>query len=86
MSHTVHPYAHRLGILRDWKSRWFATSGTYAVFQAVTSCLGQMMRGPELEKRATTGLRGHMPAEHDPDLGLLSRRARALGYSDKLLR
>ena len=23
MSHTVHPYAHRLGILRDWKSRWF---------------------------------------------------------------
>lgn len=25
MSHTVHPYAHRLGILRDWKSRWFAT-------------------------------------------------------------
>ncbi len=36
------------------------TSGTYAVFQAVTSCLGQMMRGGELEKRATTGLRGHM--------------------------
>ncbi len=24
MPHTVHPYAHRLGILRDWKSRWFA--------------------------------------------------------------
>ncbi len=24
MTHTVHPYAHRLGILRDWKSRWFA--------------------------------------------------------------
>ncbi len=23
MSHTVHPYAHRLGIIRDWKSRWF---------------------------------------------------------------
>lgn len=23
MTHTVHPYAHRLGILRDWKSRWF---------------------------------------------------------------
>jgi small subunit ribosomal protein S3 len=32
MSHTVHPYAHRLGILRDWKSRWFlskAKSGDY---------------------------------------------------------
>jgi small subunit ribosomal protein S3 len=24
MTHTVHPYAHRLGILRDWKSRWFS--------------------------------------------------------------
>ncbi|PCI89563.1 30S ribosomal protein S3 [Candidatus Kaiserbacteria bacterium] len=26
MTHTVHPYAHRLGIIRDWKSRWFGTS------------------------------------------------------------
>lgn len=25
MTHVVHPYAHRLGILRDWKSRWFTT-------------------------------------------------------------
>ncbi|MBL7045068.1 MAG: 30S ribosomal protein S3 [Parcubacteria group bacterium] len=24
MTHTVHPYAHRLGILRDWKSKWFS--------------------------------------------------------------
>lgn len=24
MTHTVHPYAHRLGIVRGWKSRWFA--------------------------------------------------------------
>lgn len=24
MSHTVHPYSHRLGIIRDWKSRWFS--------------------------------------------------------------
>lgn len=23
MTHVVHPYAHRLGIIRDWKSRWF---------------------------------------------------------------
>ena len=23
MSHSVHPYSHRLGIIRDWKSRWF---------------------------------------------------------------
>ena len=26
MTHTVHPYAHRLGIIRDWKSRWFGTN------------------------------------------------------------
>lgn len=26
MTHTVHPYAHRLGILRDWKSRWYVGS------------------------------------------------------------
>ncbi len=25
MTHIVHPYAHRLGIIRDWKSRWFTT-------------------------------------------------------------
>jgi small subunit ribosomal protein S3 len=29
MSHTVHPYSHRLGIIRDWKSRWFATDKNY---------------------------------------------------------
>jgi small subunit ribosomal protein S3 len=26
MTHTVHPYAHRLGGLRDWKSRWFTSN------------------------------------------------------------
>lgn len=29
MSHTVHPYSHRLGIIRDWKSRWFSTDKVY---------------------------------------------------------
>ncbi len=32
MSHTVHPYAHRLGILRDWKSRWFGMDAKYRQF------------------------------------------------------
>lgn len=32
MSKKVHPYAHRLVILRDWKSRWFATDKKYADF------------------------------------------------------
>ncbi|MBU0723169.1 30S ribosomal protein S3 [Patescibacteria group bacterium] len=25
MTHIVHPLAHRLGIIRDWKSRWFGS-------------------------------------------------------------
>lgn len=29
MSHSVHPYAHRLGIIRDWKSRWFGDHKKY---------------------------------------------------------
>jgi len=29
MSHNVHPYSHRLGILRDWKSRWFSLKDGY---------------------------------------------------------
>ncbi|KKU57525.1 MAG: 30S ribosomal protein S3 [Parcubacteria group bacterium GW2011_GWA2_47_12] len=29
MSHTVHPYAHRIGIIRDWKSRWFGVKDAY---------------------------------------------------------
>ena len=29
MSHTVHPYAHRLGIIRDWRSRWFGVKSKY---------------------------------------------------------
>jgi len=29
MTHTVHPYAHRLGIIRDWKSRWFGVKDKY---------------------------------------------------------
>lgn len=29
MSHKVHPYAHRLVVLRDWKSRWFARGPQY---------------------------------------------------------
>ena len=32
MSHTVHPYSHRLGIIRDWKSRWFASHKKFRDF------------------------------------------------------
>ena len=29
MTHIVHPYSHRLGIIRDWKSRWFSDKKNY---------------------------------------------------------
>ncbi len=32
MSHKVHPYSHRLGIIRGWKSRWFANNQKYCDF------------------------------------------------------
>ncbi len=31
MTHVVHPYSHRLGIIRDWKSRWFGKNTTVFV-------------------------------------------------------
>ena len=31
MSHIVHPFSHRLGIIRDWKSRWFLVNKSYRV-------------------------------------------------------
>ena len=49
MTHTVHPYAHRLGIIRDWRSRWFAgDKKTYrenlAVDAAIRSFLMKKLR------------------------------------------
>ena len=32
MSHSVHPYSHRLGILRDWRSRWFSADKKFREF------------------------------------------------------
>ncbi|MDP2676237.1 MAG: 30S ribosomal protein S3 [bacterium] len=34
MSHTVHPYSFRLGILRDWKSRWFNKKGYHTFLKS----------------------------------------------------
>ncbi|MDB5189846.1 MAG: ribosomal protein [Parcubacteria group bacterium] len=49
MTHTVHPYAHRLGIIRDWRSRWFATDKktfreNIAVDQAVRTFVAKKLR------------------------------------------
>lgn len=46
MSHTVHPYAHRLGIIREWKSRWFGVGSKYQEFLKSDTLLRQY-----LEKR-----------------------------------
>ncbi len=32
MTHHVHPYAHRLTIIRDWQSRWFGLGKNYRNF------------------------------------------------------
>ena len=46
MSKIVHPYAHRLIILRDWKSRWFADPKKY-----VTYLRGDVLIRQYLEKK-----------------------------------
>lgn len=43
MSHTVHPYAHRLGIIRDWRSRWFAGPGKYQEYLRVDVMLREYL-------------------------------------------
>ena len=43
MSHTVHPFSHRLGIIRDWKSRWFASRGTYQEFLKIDILLREYL-------------------------------------------
>lgn len=45
MTHTVHPYAHRLGIIRDWKSRWFAkTPAEYRMNVMIDSAIRRFLK------------------------------------------
>ena len=46
MTHIVHPYSHRLGIIRDWKSRWFSVDKKYREFLK-----GDIMLREYLEKK-----------------------------------
>lgn len=46
MTHSVHPYAHRLGITRDWRSRWFGKKGKFQEFLRIDVLLREF-----LEKR-----------------------------------
>ena len=63
MSHTVHPYSHRLGIIRDWKSRWFGTHKKYRDFLRGDMIIrnfiekkyrGYYVAGCEIERSAKT--------------------------------
>jgi small subunit ribosomal protein S3 len=50
MTHTVHPYAHRLGIIRDWKSRWFGAGvrqyrENFKIDTALRTYLKKRLRG-----------------------------------------
>jgi small subunit ribosomal protein S3 len=63
MSHTVHPYSHRIGILRGWKSRWFAPNGKYQQFLKTDVLLreylikrlrGNYVAGVEIERGQKT--------------------------------
>ncbi|MFH1178468.1 MAG: 30S ribosomal protein S3 [bacterium] len=64
MTHTVHPYAHRLGIIRDWKSRWFAGDAksyreNIKVDETIRRFLTKRLRGTytsgiEIERSAST--------------------------------
>ncbi len=60
MSKVVHPYAHRLVILRDWKSRWFATDKNYVTNLQVDVAIREY-----LEKR----LRGYYVSSVDIERG-----------------
>ncbi len=63
MSHTVHPYSHRLGVIRDWKSRWFSTGKNYKAFLRADMMLreylekkmrGQYVASIEMERNDKT--------------------------------
>ncbi len=45
MTHTVHPYAHRLGIIRDWNSRWFAkTPAEYRINVMIDASIRRFLK------------------------------------------
>lgn len=63
MTHTVHPYAHRLGTIRGWKSRWFAADkksyrGNIEADEKIRRFLTKRLRGTytsgiEIERSAS---------------------------------
>ena len=63
MSKVVHPFAHRLGILRDWRHRWFVTGPKYQQYLKADILLreflqkdlrGMYIGGMEIERNEKT--------------------------------
>ena len=54
MSHSVHPYAHRLGLIRDWQSRWFGPRGAYREYLRgdilIREFLAKRLRGLSVDR------------------------------------
>ena len=45
MTHVAHPYIQRIGINRDWKSRWFTTSpAKFREYLRVDAALRKMLK------------------------------------------
>lgn len=52
MTHSVHPYSFRLGIIRDWKSHWFRTKQYQEFLQAsivIREWMDKRLRGMYVE-------------------------------------
>lgn len=61
MTHIVHPYVHRLGVIRDWRSRWFpANPKRFREFLRADSTVRRF-----LEKRLRTSYVGGVDIERD---------------------
>lgn len=65
MTHTVHPYAHRIGIIKGWKSRWFST---HAKFRKDLKC--DVLLREWMEKK----MRGQYVADIEIERGSSSLR------------
>ncbi|MEK7531653.1 MAG: 30S ribosomal protein S3 [Patescibacteria group bacterium] len=64
MSHTVHPYSHRLGIIREWKSRWFPAGKNYRQIYKDFLKADTLLRS-YLEKRLRGFYMGGLEIERD---------------------
>lgn len=62
MTHVVHPYSFRLGIMRNWKSRWFSTK-KYSSFLK-----GDVLIREWMEKRLRGMFVDSIEMERSPDV------------------